>query len=287
MRLLAFGDSLTAGYHSQGRAFAPWAPALCRMLGVDAIDHIGMSGFTSAQLLKAVDETSVPDVVPIAWPGLRTKMKEHRYDVVLIMCGTNDLDNSSTEDIVNNIAKLHSIAHSLGARTIALTIPESKAASNIQWLRQARNNANAELSKWALSQSANKTVLVDAAKIVPFDKPSVDAGLWEPDGLHWSANGYATFARGLAPMIRDFVLQDCALHSPHDVPLRLGALVRVCGLERATHYNGKTGTVRRMPEATEYADKNDADVRLGVKLDGALEGMPLLSVRRTNLECLL
>ena len=137
------------------------------------------------------------------------KLKEHRYDVVLIMCGTNDLDKSSTDIIVKNIAKLHSIAHSLGARTIALTIPESNAASKFQWLRQARNNANAELSKWALSQSANKTVLVDAAKIVPFDKPSVDAGLWEPD----DCNNVGKWLCGLCP-------RAC----PHDTRFRASGL---------------------------------------------------------------
>ena len=32
MRLLLYGDSLTAGYHSNGLRFSPWAPALRALL---------------------------------------------------------------------------------------------------------------------------------------------------------------------------------------------------------------------------------------------------------------
>ena len=86
MRLLAFGDSLTAGYHASGNAFAPWAPLLCKLLGADKCDHVGMSGFTSQQLVDSMSVSSVEDVVPRAWPGLKHKLQiEGPYDVVLIM----------------------------------------------------------------------------------------------------------------------------------------------------------------------------------------------------------
>ena len=91
VRLLAFGDSLTAGYHSMGNSFSPWAPLLRDLLGVAAVDHIGMSGFTTAQLLESLDGASVQDVVPKAWPGLRRQLRTAGpYAAVLIMAGTND-----------------------------------------------------------------------------------------------------------------------------------------------------------------------------------------------------
>ena len=93
MRILAFGDSLTAGYHSMGAAYAPWACTLCQLLGAEVVDHIGLSGFTTAELVRSMDDCSVTDVASRAWSGLRHKLRSAAvpYDIVLIMAGTNDL----------------------------------------------------------------------------------------------------------------------------------------------------------------------------------------------------
>ena len=93
MRILAFGDSLTAGYHSMGAAYAPWACTLCQLLGAEVVDHIGLSGFTTAELVRSMDECSVTDVASRTWSGLRHKLRSAAvpYDIVLIMAGTNDL----------------------------------------------------------------------------------------------------------------------------------------------------------------------------------------------------
>ena len=49
------------------------------------------------------------------------------YSAVLIMSGTNDLDDgSSTAEIVQNLAVLHRAAHAFGSRTVALGIPASR-----------------------------------------------------------------------------------------------------------------------------------------------------------------
>ena len=50
-RLLAMGDSLTAGYCEDGRTFAPWAPVLREVLDVADVDHIGLSRFMSQQMI--------------------------------------------------------------------------------------------------------------------------------------------------------------------------------------------------------------------------------------------
>ena len=101
------------------------------------------------------DEASRSDVVPREWPGLRYQMHTAgppgTYACVLIMAGTNDLaDRVPTETIVDNLAALHAVAHAYGARTIAMTIPESHAALKVGWLSRARSDANAALKAWAL-----------------------------------------------------------------------------------------------------------------------------------------
>jgi hypothetical protein len=45
MRVLCFGDSLTAGYYDNGRRFHPYASEAMRLLGVK-IDHVGLCGYT-------------------------------------------------------------------------------------------------------------------------------------------------------------------------------------------------------------------------------------------------
>jgi len=123
-----------------GQAFSPWASQLAKLLHVAAIDHIGLSGFTTAQLLASVDERSVTDVVPRRWPGLREQLRTSGpYAAVLIMCGTNDLaDRVPTSTLVANIASLHAIAHEAGATSFALTIPESRGRAMLRASRLGR-----------------------------------------------------------------------------------------------------------------------------------------------------
>ena len=280
MRLLAFGDSLTAGYHSQGLAFAPWAPLLEQLLGDSVkVDHLGLSGFTSQQMLDSAEQQAVTDVVPRTWPGYSHKLRLHQYDVVIILCGTNDLaDQEPTQHLVRNIAQLHSVAHAAGARSVAMTIPDSKAAQHIDWLRRARHDANEAIRAWAATQPG--VHFVDAAVLVPYSDTS---GLWEPDGLHMSQSGYEAFGRGLGPLISDFVkavAPRCQLDGDSaagtDAAARprgwwRGTTVRIVGLTKATHHNGKTGKL---------SGTTGRDGRVGVELDDHIT----LAVRSVNLE---
>ena len=302
-RLLAFGDSLTAGYHAMGNSFSPWAPVICKLLGVAKVDHIGFSGFTTKQLVDSLDEVEAMDLVQKEWPGLRYHMSRHKYSVVLIMAGTNDLaDQMPTSEIVDNIAKLHGVAHSFGARTIALTMPESHAALSVGWLGRAREQANEAIRQWARKQPKEKVHLVEGATLVPFDRKS---GLWEPDGLHMSKAGYMAFGNRLAPLIEEFVRApynasvsdggggDTAALSPSEeaaqrrgqadkmraLGWRVGAAVRVHGLVKAAHHNGRTGRLLSVPA--------DDAARLGVALDGAEADAKPLSVKRENLQLML
>ena len=45
MRVLCFGDSLTAGYWENGRRFHPYAHEATNLLGGVKIDHVGLCGY--------------------------------------------------------------------------------------------------------------------------------------------------------------------------------------------------------------------------------------------------
>jgi lysophospholipase L1-like esterase len=298
LRLLAFGDSLTAGYHHMGHAFAPWAPLLQSLLGSDVVcDHIGLSGFTTQQMLDTADEQNVTDVVPMSWPGYRTQLRRHRYDVVLILGGTNDLADYGhgpmpTQRTVSNLATLHAYAHEAGARSVAMTIPESKGAVYFETRSppfRVRLDANEAIRAWAAKQPAHQVHFVDASALVPYSGTN---GLWEPDGLHLSQRGYEAFGRALAPQIADFVR--ATRGAPNMAPTPAGssaasaadadaepgwypgARVSIFGLTKAAQHNGKYGRLSARAPPSGGGEGR----RLGVELE---EGGAVLSVRCENL----
>ena len=67
-RILAFGDSLTAGYHSSGMGFEPYGAHMEAELNqatpgcACSVDVCGMSGWTTAEMVEAVDERVCTDV---------------------------------------------------------------------------------------------------------------------------------------------------------------------------------------------------------------------------------
>jgi lysophospholipase L1-like esterase len=69
-RVLAYGDSLTAGFHNGGRSLSPWAPVLARLLGA-RVDYSAGSGITASQMSVDVDSESLPDVCGEFYSGLR------------------------------------------------------------------------------------------------------------------------------------------------------------------------------------------------------------------------
>jgi len=199
MRILAIGDSLTAGY-CMPPPFKPWAPVLSKLLpGKPQVAHIGCSGWTTSQLVAAADSASVHDVCGEEWPGARHKLKSAQYDVGIIMGGTNDLAYGVTaKDIVANLASLHQMCWDAGAvKTVLLSIPPSAGSGN-----PAHGAANDALRAWADAQGASKVLFVDSSSLVPFARPSP---LWMMDGLHMTAEGYEQFGTRLADAIAGFV----------------------------------------------------------------------------------
>jgi len=115
------------------------------------------------------------------------------------MAGTNDvgLGGDSAEAIAANLALLHQAAWDSGARTVALSIPASRAAASTSRVGKLREQVNAELARWCRSQPPERHLLafIDSNELVPY----VDGGAhWSRDGLHMSRDGYHTLGASLA-----------------------------------------------------------------------------------------
>jgi lysophospholipase L1-like esterase len=215
LRVLCFGDSLTAGYVGAGQ-FVPYkTAAMSRVLNSEAatvdvdVDAIGHSGWDTGQLLRRKDDDSCSDVFLSVAPGLsaalggRGRLVDYAtgrflpvrapYDVVIILAGANDLaDRTVTADrICANLQRLHRVCLDAGVkRTVAVGIPESVYTSQNRFAEAVRAETNALLAAWAESDAA----AAGRCKYTP-----CPTGLRDlcADGLHFSAAGYDVLGAGL------------------------------------------------------------------------------------------
>lgn len=200
-RILCYGDSLTAGYtvvSPYTREYEPWAPHLAIALGV-SVEHVGMSGWSTRQMLDYQHSSVGTDVCGEKHPGLGRLCHGGKFSTVILMAGTNDLGERSAEEIFDNLKALHEIAHATGAKTVALSIPQSKATiTGPKIVVERRERVNSLLAAYA--QDNAKCVYLPMDVEIPWSEGSPN---WEADGLHMTKCGYEELARRLAPRLRE------------------------------------------------------------------------------------
>ena len=174
-RVLAYGDSLTAGFYGGGRLFHPYASQLSRRLGGCVVDHIGASGFTAAEMRASLGAGSGHvdvDSTRRSWVALDAALQQAQppYTHVVILAGTNDLGSLLHEDgrrtpegVADDVQALHRAALSANARTAAVTVPQpayEEAHTAIAPKRAAINDA---LRRFAAATPGVTLVDADAA----------------------------------------------------------------------------------------------------------------------------
>mmetsp|Transcript_45159 Transcript_45159/g.107452 ORF Transcript_45159/g.107452 Transcript_45159/m.107452 type:complete len:236 (+) Transcript_45159:75-782(+) len=200
-RVLCYGDSNTAGFHSAGRGYEPYANTLAvelARLGFDdcKVRHDGLSGLTAETMASQISSPKILDIAGCSHTGLSVHLEsEAKPDLVILMVGTNDLlYGQSPEQTMKNVIRLHKMCHSKGVATIALAPPQVLFGG----LRQKRNRLASLLKEWSQRQSSNEVIhYADAEDLVPRN-PS---GLWEPDQFHFSAHGSRELGRRLAEQL--------------------------------------------------------------------------------------
>jgi lysophospholipase L1-like esterase len=90
------------------------------------VDTIGMSGWTSGDLLGALDAERVTDVCFKKSVGLRTQLRRKQYQLVTLLIGTNDLGMSvSVETLIGNIRQLREVVLQHAPRIVLMTVPSA------------------------------------------------------------------------------------------------------------------------------------------------------------------
>ena len=177
--ILAFGDSLTAGYGlDQGLGFAPQLQATLRRHGIAAaVVDGGVSG-----------DTTEAGKARLGWTldGL-----EQKPDLVVLELGANDmlrgLDTKLTE------ANLDAILSELGRRRIPVLLTGMRAAPNLDPAYIARFEG-------IYGTLARK----HGAALYPFFLEGVAAqkGLVQADGLHPTYQGVKRIVTGITPTVK-------------------------------------------------------------------------------------
>lgn len=180
--VIAFGDSLTAGYRlPPGQGFAPQLEAALRRSGVAArVQNAGVSGDTTAQ-----------GKARLAWVLSAAKVKP---DLVIVELGANDmlrgLDPGRAE------ANLDAILAELSRRRIRVLLAGMVAAPNLGPDYAKRFNP-------IYRRLATKY----KATLYPFFLEGVvgDRSLHIGDAIHPNARGVAVIVRGIAPHVKSLL----------------------------------------------------------------------------------
>ena len=216
-RVLCYGDSLTAGLFGGGHRFHPYATQLSLRLGGCTVDHIGLSGFTSAQMAATLSGNQTGgnktegdvDATRQRWISLDEALERSAYTHAVILAGTNDLsrlrhagDPRSAADVVADVAALHKRALASGAQTLALTVPQPAFEGARPQMAAGRAEINAGLREFAAATAG--VTLLDLEPLLPHLNATAEerTRLWD-DGLHLTPAGYDT----LGDVVADALLK--------------------------------------------------------------------------------
>ena len=201
LRVLAYGDSLTAGtvaVDAPDELF-PFAPHLEAALQEQAtraapvvVRHRGLPGWTAVAMLRSVDDHAA------GLCGILRRICDPPASLAIIIAGTNDLGcRASADEIVDALQGLHRAAHALNVPTLAVGLPPSAFQARDATAAATAGEVNTRLREWCAS---HPDVAFEPHPMGATYDPS--SGCWSSDGLHLSPEGYRRTGEGLAEGVR-------------------------------------------------------------------------------------
>jgi hypothetical protein len=215
---------MTAGFPS----YEPYANSLVSTLGDEGISAevvgCGLCGLTAVEMAKGLDAPELKDNFDRVGPGLSRLLKEQGpFDLVIIMAGTNDVAcPSSVREVLASLKRMHAACWEAGVPTIALSVPESCVTGTDQFPEaqkkwHALNNA---LRAWGKAQrgelSLSRPLFMKSADFFSWDDEAWERGLWDEDGLHFTADGSEEFGSKLAPLLASHLQGPTGLREIND-----------------------------------------------------------------------
>ncbi len=165
--ILAFGDSLTAGYGAPPGHSYP--SVLAELSGMNII-NAGVSGEVTAEGLER----------------LPSALNKHQPQLVILMEGGNDiLRGSDLQQTKHNLASMIELTHASGSEVLLIGVPQKKLFSNTAPLYQE---------------------LADEYQLV-YDGDILPDLLWDnqykSDTIHFNAAGYRLFSERIYALLKE------------------------------------------------------------------------------------
>lgn len=209
-RICVYGDSMTAGFP----CYEPFANSMVSTLAGEGISAeaivCGLCGLTAVEMAHELDSPKVEDRCGRVGQGLGSLLKEQGpFDLVIVMAGTNDLavPDSSAEQVLDSLKRMHAACWERKIPTIALSVPESAVTGTTQYPEAAErwSAINKAIAAWAQAMEGDLSLtspfFADSTRLISFDFAAMARGLWEPDSLHFTAAGSREFGNKLAPRV--------------------------------------------------------------------------------------
>ena len=191
LRVICFGDSLTAGFQSptrenpQGLA-TPYGEWVQERLGAAGqVTSSGMCGELTGEMVLR----------------FRRDVLAHQPHYVVILGGTNDLGwNGPAHEIMRNLVKMYEQTRAAGSVPVPVTVPSLRvedagsSRESLEWVAghlERRCELNALIMEYAASKSL---VAVDLFTATAEPESRLLAPEYSNDGLHLTTAGYRLFA---------------------------------------------------------------------------------------------
>ena len=197
IRVLAFGASLTEGFYADGTRFHPYTIRLGQLLRskFDQVDIVN-AGVSGEAVLSGTMFERLKNL-------LRTE-KNSSFDWVCLLAGTNDTirDQVAAQWVFDGYQRLINEIHQHGAKTLAMTLPETFVPRNAREDRQRQEFNRLIREELIKTNPEKKIVVLDVDKLLPQHDLNPDERklIWD-DGVHLTPTGYDRLADLIYPIV--------------------------------------------------------------------------------------
>lgn len=224
MRILCFGDSLTAGYSQFGTIYHPYK---------DRLEQLIAMAYPSLQVETVVDGMPGETVVG----GFERRMQKHfpdnnlringdaaadnataPYDWAIILGGTNDIGyNIPAETAFEKLKAVWEMPLSRKVKVLALTVPEGGGVRGRAWLSAQRDKLNGLIKGY---KRENFYVFDLHAAVPNFSMSAKDQERYWDDGLHLTPDGYDLMGTKIGISLVSIFAKDKAFNDAVNPPRR-------------------------------------------------------------------
>ncbi|KAK0730855.1 SGNH hydrolase-type esterase domain-containing protein [Lasiosphaeris hirsuta] len=182
LRILCFGDSLTAGYTQMGSVYHPYEETLQQMLEM-AFPDVDIETVEDGKPGDTVKHGFLPRILK-NFPF--KKQDDESYDWTIVLGGTNDLAyNIKPEDIFEKLKQVWEVPLRRKSKVLALTVPEAGV------FREQLNTRRTTLNDLIKGYKREGFHVFDLHTAVPFFAMSTkDQERYWDDNVHFTSDGY-------------------------------------------------------------------------------------------------